>query len=517
MARTDILLIYPQLGTFDELLRDIPLSLIYAATDAVKKDFRVKILDLRLFPDRWKEQVDAHLKDGCQLVGLSVMTGNPIKTALAISHHIKKHYAAKIVWGGPHPTILPEQTLQHADIDYVVRDWGSKALCRLAESIYGRNGNIDDILGLCYKQDRQIILNRPQCRFEQLDFKDLPYRLVDISSNNYNRLENGELIFPIFTATGCPYQCSFCMSPAVYQKIKGKKWIPHGTDDILEHISYLQKMYTFQRLQIYDDDSFVDLNRMVEFFSKYIRKGFHRQFKLDFRGARINELDRMDHDFMALMVKANTELLAIGAESGSDEMLERMNKGITVEQIVNVNRKLAKYPTLKPHYNFFCGSPGETLESLAQTKKLVFRLLQDNKHCYLGSFADWKPLPGSAMTDRAVRKYGLRLPDSLEEWAEIDSFDAKKIIHPWYTRKMNNTIKLFQIAGPLLDRKIKDMRKDMHFFIGNGIYFLSLLYRPFLLLRLKLNIPHFLFEYHLKNFFFHQLSRLVSKRSKRPS
>lgn len=509
MKKTDILLIYPQLGSFDELLRDIPLSLIYAATDSVKQGFEVKILDLRLHPDGWRDMVDDCLRQGCSLVGLSVMTGHPIATSLEISRYIKAHYNIPIVWGGPHPTILPEQTLENENIDYVIRDWGSKSLCLLIRHINGDLKDIGSIIGLGYKANGNIMLNDTMCGFEMLDFQDLPYHLIDISGTNYNRLNNGEVIFPIYTAVGCPYKCSFCMSPTVYKKIIGKKWIPYDIDFVISHIEYLTKKYDFNRLQIYDDDSFVDINRMQQLLSEYVKKGFHKNFKLDFRGARINELDRMDDEFLNLMVLANVDLLAIGVESGSNEVLKMMNKGITVEQTIRVNQKLAKFPSLKPHYNFFCGVPGETMESLIETKQLVLKLLKDNPNCYLGVGADWKPYPGSVMTEKAVEKYGLKLPENLTEWTAIDSFDADKLVHPWYTKEMNNMIKLLQISGQALDSKIKDFKEDMGFVFGNLIYFLSILYRPILLIRLKYNFTLFLFEYNLKNYLFSHIGKLM--------
>lgn len=511
MKKIDVLLIYPHLGSFDELFRDIPLSLIYAATDSIKKGYTVKILDMRFHPEDWREVIDRYLQKGCALVGISVMTGNPIITALKISNYIKSRYDAPIVWGGPHPTALPEQTLENENIDYVIRDWGSKALCELIQYVKFKSVDKKTILGLGYKVNKNIKLNQNQCNFEMLDFRDLPYHLVDIVGDKYNRMQNGEVVFPVYTAVGCPYKCSFCMSPAVYKKIKGKKWLPYETDYVIEHIDYLLKRYQFQRLQFYDDDSFVDIDRMHDFFTKFIAKGFQKKLRIDFRGARINEIDKMDTGFLKLMEHANVSLLAIGVESGSDRILKIMNKGITVEQTLRVNRKLAAYPSLKPHYNFFCGIPGENLESLIETKKLLIRLLADNPNCYLGVGADWKPFPGSVLTETAVNKYGFKLPRNLSEWSAIDSYDAEKLLHPWYTKKMNDMIKLLQITGLSLDNKINDFRKDMGNIVGNSIYMLSAIYRPILLFRLKYNFTSFLFEYMMSKILLKSLGNLITK------
>ncbi|MDR7866263.1 MAG: radical SAM protein [Sporomusaceae bacterium] len=513
MSKIDVLLVYPQLGSFDGLLRDIPLSLIYAAVDSVKCGFKVNILDLRLHPEDWEQQLDVHMQRGCKLVGLSVMTGNPITTSLRISEYVKTRFQAKVVWGGPHPTILPEQTLENPYIDFIIRDWGSTALMQLCQYLSGELQDIRIIKGLGHKENGRISLNEVQCAFEMPDYKDLPYHLVDIGSNNYNRLNNHEMIFPIFTSLGCPYNCTFCMSPAVYKKIKGKKWVCYSDEYVLSHIEYLDNKYDFQRLQVYDDDSFVDLERIRNLLTGYIQKGFHKKFRLDFRGARINELDRMDDQFLELMVEANVEYMAIGVESGSERSLKAMNKGITVEQIVRVNKKLARFPSLRPHYNFFCGIPGETMEDLIKTKELLETLLKDNPDCYLGVGADWKPIPGSVMTDEAVKKYNLTIPDRLSDWAAIDSFDAGKLYHPWYTKELDNMIKLLQIAGQLLDRKLADHRQSFGPLLGKVIGLLAWLYKPILRVRLRYNYTSFLFEDHIKRIVFRTLTRIMKKRS----
>lgn len=501
MCEIDILLIYPQLGSQDTLLRDIPLSLIYAATDSVKNGYKAEILDCRLFPNSWKLKLDEILKRGCSLVGLSVMTGNPIRTSLEISKYVKQSYGIPVIWGGPHPTILPEETLQNKYIDYVIRDWGSEPLYQLISCLKGDGYGIEDITGLGYKKDGQIILNGTTCNFEILNYRDIPYHLIDIDSKKYNRLQGKNVFFPIYTAMGCPYKCAFCMSPSVYKKIKGKKWIPFEVDTVLDHIEFLLEKYDFQRLQIYDDDSFVDPERMRRFFIKYVERDLHNKLKLDFRGVRINELDRVDDEFLKLMVKANVEVLAIGVESGSDDTLMRMRKGITVEQILQVSKRLRKYPTLRPHYNILCGTPGETYEDLVKTKELMEILVKDNPSCFIGTAGDWKPYPGSVMTELAEKKYKLKIPQTLEEWTSIDSLDAKKIVHPWYTRRINNYIKLLQIAGQLLDTKIEYVEKEMivgRFSPMRLLIFLAKMYRPVLRLRLKYNFSACLIEHSIR-------------------
>lgn len=508
----DILLVFPQLGSHDGVLRDIPLSLIYAATHSVKNGYRVRILDCRLHRHDWRERIDEMVKDGCHLVGVSVMTGNPIRTGLEVSQYVRSKHNLPVVWGGPHPTSEPEGTIVNPNIDYIIRDWGSKPLWQLIAFLKDGIGSINDIEGLGYKDaDGKPVLNPPTTAFEVLEFEDIPYHLAEFDAENYNRLGGSELIFPIYTSVGCPYQCTFCMSPTAYEKVKGKKWMAYSVDDVINHVEELHGRYKFNRIQVYDDDSFVNLPRMKQFFEKFIERGLHEKLKIDFRGIRVNEIDRMDDDYLNLMVKAGTEVLAIGVESGSDETLKRMKKNITSEQIKRVGAKLSRFPDLHPHFNIMCGTPGETFEDLRKTKEVMVALAEQNPSCFVGSAADWKPYPGSAMTEVAKTEFGLKLPETLEDWAEIDTYDAKRIQHPWYTPEYARYIKMLQIASLVIDGKIGYIEKSTREGLSILRFMLSCAkaYRPIMHWRLRNDFSAFLIESKLRDIGFKMLSNLA--------
>lgn len=213
------------------------------------------------------------------------------------------------------------------------------------------------------------------------------------------------------------------------------------------------------------------------------------------------------------MEKAGVEMMAIGVESGSDRILEGMKKKITRAQIVEANRLLAKHPKLRPHYNFFCGTPGETYEELLMTKDLLLQLIDENPNCYIGVGSDWKPLPGSEMTTIAVTEYGLTLPSSLAEWANVDSFDGTRPYFPWYTPEIDRMIPLLQIAGQVLDRKLVDFRDNLDTPMGRLLYFMTRLYRPFLRLRLRFNFASFLVEYHIRNWSTRNMGYFIGKKT----
>jgi anaerobic magnesium-protoporphyrin IX monomethyl ester cyclase len=503
MKKLDILLIFPKLGSLDNLVRDIPLSVVYAATQSVKAGYNVKIMDLRCCPDTWEQEVSEILDQGCHLVGVSVMTGNPIKKGLEISKYIKSKYDIPIVWGGPHPTLSGRETMENELIDFIIQGWGSEPLCNLIKKVKDDIGEYKDITGLGYREAGEIILNKFPADQEVLDYRDIPYHLVDINSEAYARSFTEELMFPIFSSVGCPYSCTFCITPAVSKLIEGKKWVPFEDEQVLGHMEYLYDKYKVDRFVFYDDDTFVNMKRMRRILEAIVERGMNKKFGLEFRGVRINEVDKMDKDYFDLLVEARTEKLLIGVESGSDKILKKMKKIITAEQILRANKKLSDYPSLRPHYNFFCGTPGETYEDLVKTKDLVVQLLEDNPHCEIGFGFDWKPLPGSVMTEQAIDEYGFVIPKNLEEWAEVDSYDSEvEVVYPWYTEQIQKIIKLLQLTGVILDKKKFMLQASTLPSTLRGVaIFLGDIYRPFLQLRLKKNNTALLFEHFLMNLF----------------
>jgi radical SAM superfamily enzyme YgiQ (UPF0313 family) len=188
----------------------------------------------------------------------------------------------------------------------------------------------------------------------------------------------------------------------------------------------------------------------------------------------------------------------VGVESASDKVLKSMQKSITKEQILRVNRKLARHRDIIPYYNFIYGSPGETYEDLIETKDVVLQLLKDNPKAYFGFGSDWKPIPGSKMLITAEKQYNFIQPKTLDDWIEIDSSDSKtKIVHTWYTHRHNNLIKLMQIASFVIDDKIireSSSNKTMPFRL---LRVLSRIYKPIALFRLRFNFHYLLIEYDI--------------------
>lgn len=479
----------------DSMVVDLPLSIIYAATESVKRGYSVEAVDLRTEREDWRETIRRKLSKGVRLAGISVMTGSPLINSREISEFIKSESPqTKIVWGGPHPTVLPE-TVEEPYIDYLVRGYGSKPLAQIVEK-HREGGDISGIAGLSYKKDGVAVHNPREKEFEIIHYSDLPYDLIDVNAPKYIRTYNEARNFPIFTSIGCPYQCAFCVHPAIYKEINGPKWLALEEEEILGHIEYVMGRYKVNHIVFIDDTSFPKLSRMKSLFERIIEKKLN--ITMEFRGARINEIMKMDDEFLNILVKAGGRMMMVGVESGSDKVLKGFQKGITREQILNANRKLARHPELTAYYNFIYGTPGETYEDLLETKDLVLTILRENPKAYFGFGGDWKPIPGTRTLETAEKDYAFKSPKTIDDWIQIDSSDAdNKIVHSWYTAKHNDLIKLMQVSSFVIDDKIIRESRGNNSSFFKLLRLMSRIYKPIALFRLRRNFSRWMVEYEL--------------------
>jgi anaerobic magnesium-protoporphyrin IX monomethyl ester cyclase len=190
------------------------------------------------------------------------------------------------------------------------------------------------------------------------------------------------------------------------------------------HMEYAKKEFGATHIVFLDDTSFPDVPRMRRLFELIVEREL--DVTLEFRGARVNEIMKMDDAFIDLMVRAGGRLLMVGGESGSDRMLKKLGKGITKNQILEVNRKLARHPDIAPMYSFFYGSPGETYEDVLESKEVILQIFKDNPQAYINVQGDWKPVPGTKTLETAERDFGYVPPSTLDEWSSTTSSAGRR-------------------------------------------------------------------------------------------
>jgi radical SAM superfamily enzyme YgiQ (UPF0313 family) len=448
ISQKNIVLFYPKLGWMDVFVLDLPLSVLYVAHECNKHGIDVRIVDQRVHGSNWQKAVTAAIDDDTLLVGFSVMSGAPILNALQASRHVRAKYPDKpIVWGGMHVSICPTSVLDNPLIDFIQCGLGSQSLYLLARHLYDGSVPLPDIPGLGWRENGAHRIN-PQsnqpsyCPLGELDLSGLDMK-------NYTRFNYGENVYSLFTSFGCPHQCRFCFAPIFWRETKGKRWFPYDTEDVINHVVDVIKKHDIGYISVLDENFFLDIKRAERIFRGIQDQGLHIRWGI--RGARIDDLHRMDDDFLQLMIDVGVEQIMIGAESGSQRMLDLMKKGIKVEQTLEVNRKLARFPKIKPSYNFLSGIPGETIEDLYLSADLIVQLGDENPNASFSGMNQFIPFPGSELYDECV-KGGYQEPRTLEEWALIDTH-YNSMATPWNTPELEATLHSIQAALMFADKK----------------------------------------------------------------
>src|SRR5262249_34961510 len=151
---------------------------------------------------------------------------------------------------------------------------------------------------------------------------------------------------------GCPYKCTFCADPLVYDS----KWTGLPAERVVEELQSLYRRYAMSEVFFLDDDLFASLKRIQAIAFEFIRARIAFQWK---GTARADELCRLPEEFFDTLRVSGCARINIGAESGSQRILDRIKKQYRVDQILTAARRAAR-AGIALSYSFIAGFPGET-------------------------------------------------------------------------------------------------------------------------------------------------------------
>jgi len=354
------------------------------------------------------------------------MTGIQILSAIEISR--RYHGRMPIVWGGIHPTITPEQTLANDYIDYVIIGEGEEAFLNLLYFLDGKNIGEEKFLS---KDNNMVDVNILK------QFSETPY--IDFRDEKINDVyfikRDGFLkAFNIETSRGCPYSCHFCHNTIYHNKYR---CITASSIDNI--ISVLLNYYKIDGVIFQEDNLFADKTRIEQILKLLVN------VNIGWKGnSRINYFYSLidNESFMSMLVKSGCSTLQFGLESGSQNVLNQINKKINVEEYIRVNKKLSKY-NIKIRYNFIVGFPDETKEDMLLTFQVIDKLRCQNKNVLHPFLNVYTPYPGTPLYNIACG-YGFLPPSNTEDWATISWNNTNGL--PWLDFKTNE----------YLDRKTKE-------------------------------------------------------------
>ncbi len=381
-------------------VKHLPFGPLFLAPKLKKAGINVFIYDQRV--DQ-KEKLENILENNnILLMTFSVFTGPTILTSLALAKEVRSKYKnIKFAFGGPHPMIAPVQTCQHPLVDFVSTGDGEALLVELMDAL-SNNKDLKNINGLVFKDVNNNIIVNPPRRFLRMD-DDVSMALDLIDINKYIFEHEGLKTIHLLLSRGCPYRCNFCWQTIV-NKRQWRKWsIDRVEQEIKPFIDAGVKRIVLQ------DDLVGDEKRVLELGRSFRRLGI-KEWAME-NGCRVDLLK--SEEFFKELKELNCTHTSYGAESGSQEILNSIDKDITPDMMLNVARMGNKY-RVGIKFSWMLGLPNETKEQALETLALIDKIkeIAPDTSCAMSLFA---PYPGTPMFQKAIEK-GWTPPKSFEEW-----------------------------------------------------------------------------------------------------
>lgn len=405
-----------------------PWGLLYVAAPLVERGVDVTIIDEPVTKD-YEQQVRQLLNEKKPVaVGISAMTGEQITYGLKFARFVRSVSDVPVVWGGIHPTLLPEQTLENEYVDYVVAGEGEYSYANLLECLH-QGGDPSTVDGVWTIKDGKPAGSTPTQFIDLRTLPNIPYELVDVERYIRRRPDVGsERYFETITSRGCPHPCSFCYIDTVHNR----RWRIMEPPVIVEKIKDLQRRFNVDTILFREDNFFVDRKR-VEAFAKLLLK---EKVKVQWSAScRIDYFYKYQPDFVDLIRDSGACLLTFGVESGNNRILRFIKKFITVDQILEVADKVNRHG-MTGSYHFMTGFPTETEEEFLDTCRLIDKMLEIAPKMVARELAVYTPYPGLGLTDECV-KLGYQLPAKLEDWTDLDWTNPER---PWLTARQTRLI-----------------------------------------------------------------------------
>lgn len=360
-----------------------PIGIAYLASILEANGIEVSILDanaLGLGASGIRERVRRENPDIAGVTAMTLIAPN----ALAVCRLVKESSDAVTVVGGPHVSLFPEETLSSEYVDYAMDGESEHTFLEFVKA-RGRAEAVREIDGMVYREGGAIRRNR----FSIVkDLNALPYPAVHLLPLERYSLANAQNPFgSIVTSRGCPYKCSFCIRGPVDKFIRFR-----DPSNVVDEIEYLIKRFKVREINIRNDTVTVKRSHISGICEEILR----RNMMIRWQGP--TRVDCVDRDLLFLMKKAGCHTLRFGIESGNQGVLDRMNKGITLEQVRNSVR-WAREAGIEIMAYFMVGYIDETPETMTDTINFARELSPDGAIFSIGT-----PLPATELFHEAVKR-----------------------------------------------------------------------------------------------------------------
>ena len=385
------------------------------------------------------EQVSAcsGTADPVRAIAFTVMPGPQLASAVPLSREIKRrHPDIPIVWGGNFGSLYPGPVLKSPYVDWLVRGQGEHTFRELLEVLRG-DRDPESVAGLAFRKADGSHHIGEERRWEGPD---------ELPPPAYHRIPVQDYLRPTFlgkrsgvyqASIGCPYACNFCGVIAVFGR-REKVQNPARTAD---HLRFLAREHGMDSVHFYDNNFFLH--------DAHARETADHLAPLNLRWwceARVDAVLRFSQETWQRLKRAGLTMIFFGAESGSDEVLRKMKKGITTEQTLEAAARTREHGII-PEFSFVFGDPDEPEREIDNTLGFVRRLKTVNPAMELIAYF-YTPTPQRRDTYGNIDPMA-GTPATLEEWATpkwVNWMTHENPDVPWLDQRLKSKVEDFELV-----------------------------------------------------------------------
>jgi anaerobic magnesium-protoporphyrin IX monomethyl ester cyclase len=434
-----VLLINPAITT--RRRARFPLSLMTMAA-ALRPEFESTLIDGNLDSDAVRSACEAVRVGSFAAVGITVMGGPQVATAIEISRALRAaHPALPIVWGGYFPTLYPEVALTNDYVDYAIRGQGEDAMRELLGAL-AANGGVSTIAGLTWRQDGRVVHNTERAFTARRIAPPLDYGLLPDPRAYLVKTFLGQRTAAHQAALGCRFRCTFCGVAAMF---RGGTALPPA-DRLDVDLAFLKHRMAADSIQFYDHNFFdreVEMVPVLEVLARHALPWWCY--------ARADALVNLSADSWKLVRKSRLRMAYIGAETPNDKLLKSIRKGTRSDQTLEV-AELCRRNGVIPELSFMVAPPEDPEGETERTFDFIRQVKKVNPDAEIIVYI-YTPLPASSVPDAArlalaplrdTQGNPVVFPRTPEEWTQRRWVDyACHADAPWMSERLRRRVQDF--------------------------------------------------------------------------
>lgn len=421
----------------------LPMSLL-ALGALLEGEHPYRIIDGNLAADACAELERAIRDSHARILAVTVMPGPQLSHAAPLCRKLKiAHPDLIIVWGGYFPTQHYDACLSSGYVDYVVRGHGEQVFKALVDCLTcGKDPS--GLPGLVCRRSAAGADESPDIRVNPSApiphpdmLPDWPYQRVDMP-RYIRRTFMGSRTLPHHSSYGCPFYCNFC---AVVNMVNGR-WLAQSAERTAGVTRRLVREWGVNAVDFYDNNFFTHEARTAEFAERIVDLGIGWWGE-----GRVDTLLHYSERSWSLMQRSGLRMVFLGAESGSDETLRRMNKGgnASVDKILDIARRMRERRII-PEFSFVLGNPPDAEADTRTTIEFIRKLKTANPDAEIILYM-YTPVPLAGELYEQARAEGFKFPRTLEEWispAWLEFSQRRSVNAPWLSDPLRRYIRDFQ-------------------------------------------------------------------------